>query len=545
MNFSHAKVLFIGDARSDIERMCDLCAGIGVEPTCCVVEHEHEIVAVAEQFRPELVLISPIPTGTDIVELISSLREDQWWLPIIVVDSCFQRTVSKRLELLVDVEYLCARELSVLPALVARALRVALLQSERETLREDLRKMELKLYQAEKMRALSDVNAEIFHDVATLLTGMSVQLTQLKNSQAGANINTPQLANVECACDHALGILRHYLSICRADVVTRATFASGAVFRDAAALCAVTFPKEIDFSCDYTADSCLVAAVPAQLVQIGLNLLTNARDAVMSRSDRSQAPKIRLSCCRVEDCGQDLLCLTVSDNGCGIAPENLSEIFGPFVTSKENKGTGLGLASVRATAERLGGKVEVESELGKGSCFRVYLPIVEPAEADLSTTDLQTRMTEISLPPEDSKEPAVDGAAPEEAVANENRARAHLETILAVEDDEILGQVLQSIFSEVGYRLILAQDAVSALRLFRENEQEIALVISDMMFPGSSGTELRREIQSIKPETPFILCSGYMSAPPEIADAGIFLQKPYRIEELLEKVKECVAASAH
>ena len=210
------------------------------------------------------------------------------------------------------------------------------------------------------------------------------------------------------------------------------------------------------------------------------------------------------------------ICVSVSDTGCGIDEANLKRIFEPFFTTKDpSKGTGLGLATVYGIVAQHQGWVEVQSQVGKGSTFRIYLP------------------PSIEL----------ENVSPISVGQIENCSRG--ETILLVEDEPSVQQVMRKCLEKFGYRVIGVTDGPQAIALWQEHGQQIKLLITDMLLPeGMTGLELTEKLRTFKPELKVIISSGYhyeINESNKVALHGItFLPKPYQGYQLIATVQDCL-----
>jgi CheY-like chemotaxis protein len=200
--------------------------------------------------------------------------------------------------------------------------------------------------------------------------------------------------------------------------------------------------------------------------------------------------------------------LTATDTGIGIAPENLDRIWDPYFSLKpEDQGTGLGLSTVAGIVRSHGGFTHVESRLGQGSCFEIYLPAADASAA---------------MPRVEAVVPASNG---------------HGETILVVDDEQAFQEITAAIFAKYGYRVLTAGDGTEALALFAQQQDAIDLVLTDMMMPCLDGPATIRGLRRIKPGLPVIATSGLIENE-TIAHAlgGAFLLKPFTTEKLLDTV---------
>jgi Response regulator containing CheY-like receiver, AAA-type ATPase, and DNA-binding domains len=203
--------------------------------------------------------------------------------------------------------------------------------------------------------------------------------------------------------------------------------------------------------------------------------------------------------------------ITISDSGLGMDKDTLLRIFEPFFTTKEKgKGTGLGLSMVYGIVKNHGGFIRVYSEPGVGTTFRIYLPA--------SKKDVTEERTEKKL------------------------VRGGSETILVVDDEEPIRNLACDILESAGYRVITAENGEQALEIYKEKKDKIDLVILDMIMPKMSGGETFKKLKELKGDLKAILSSGYSQngKAREIIESGVsgFLQKPYQVNQLLEKVRE-------
>jgi two-component system, cell cycle sensor histidine kinase and response regulator CckA len=255
--------------------------------------------------------------------------------------------------------------------------------------------------------------------------------------------------------------------------------------------------------------------------QVLLNLAVNARDAM----PRGGQLAIRIAVVDIDDAHVQqhpeartgrFVCVSKADTGCGIPPENLPRIFEPFFTTKEiGKGTGLGLATVYGIVKQHQGWIEVESVLGKGSTFRIYIPFLgsTPAAAE---------------PP-----------------AGQITIRGGSETILLVEDEPPVRELVASVLQKYGYKILQAASGPEAVGVWREHKANINLLLTDLVMPGTmNGHELAAKLQGEQTGLKVIFTSGYSA---DIVgknfklDANLnFLQKPYHPNTLAQTVRRCL-----
>jgi CheY-like chemotaxis protein len=258
---------------------------------------------------------------------------------------------------------------------------------------------------------------------------------------------------------------------------------------------------------------------PTQVDQILFNLAVNARDAMPDGGaltiETSNVDLDEVYCALNMECrpGHYVL-LSVADNGVGMDKETLSHVFEPFYTTKElGKGTGLGLATVYGITKQNGGFINIYSEPGKGTAFRIYIP---------------------RLMDEVEKEKVVEETPPE----------FHPATVLLVEDDDMVRRMTAAILIKIGYSVVLAESPMEALAVVEKEATPIDLLITDVVMPKMSGTELASKINKIKPEIKVLFMSGYTEnviVHQGALKEGIhFVQKPFSMNDFAKKVRETI-----
>jgi len=204
------------------------------------------------------------------------------------------------------------------------------------------------------------------------------------------------------------------------------------------------------------------------------------------------------------------VCMEVSDNGSGIAPDVLPRIFEPFYTTKKSPHRGLGLALVYGIASNHGGGVAISSEQGKGTSARIYLPAEKQIVREL-------------------------GGASENLQGTE--------TILVVDDEEMLLSMTETILSDYGYKILTANSGTKALAVLSRDDVQVDLVVTDLVMPGMGGRELVERIRQLAPKVKILCTSGYVM-PTDKKGIPAYLQKPFTSDDLLAKVKRVLSSSA-
>jgi CheY-like chemotaxis protein len=276
---------------------------------------------------------------------------------------------------------------------------------------------------------------------------------------------------------------------------------------------------QLQFKCDM--QSLFIHADAGMMDQVLMNLAVNARDAmpkggqlVIETSVANFDESVRAQSARTSS--GSLVCLSVSDTGCGIPPEILPRIFEPFFTTKEvGKGTGLGLATVFGIVEQHQGWINVQSEVGHGTTFHIYLP----------------QLTKISR------------QKPEQPTSSVMRGGN--ETILLVEDDTPLRASTRKVLSQLGYRILEAVNGVEALEVWKQNRAGIHLVLTDLLMPGGmTGKDLGERLLKENPKLKVIYASGYSTEGAGMGfplEEGVnLLTKPFAAQKLAQTVRNCL-----
>jgi len=279
-----------------------------------------------------------------------------------------------------------------------------------------------------------------------------------------------------------------------------------------------TFPKLLTYSQNFDKDIPFIYADRSQLHQALLNLCVNARDAMPNGGVLTINTRM-ISGISIPNLHQDTpassyVCIEVSDTGEGMTDEIRKRIFEPFFTTKEKgKGTGLGLAVVFGIVQAHKGFIDVESELGKGTTFRMYIP-VSPVAAPIGIEE---------------------GETVEDILGGK-------ETLLIVEDELNLRMSLLGLLSEKGYTVLSADNGLAAAEIYEKRSNDIALIITDFGLPKMTGMELCKRIRQLNPIARIILTTGYLDPEmkTEFLKVGIqyFLLKPYNAKKVLRLVRE-------
>ena len=373
------------------------------------------------------------------------------------------------------------------------------------------------LRQSQKMEAVGQLAGGVAHDFNNLLTAISgysdLGLRRLpENDPLRRN-----LEEIKKASARAGSLTRQLLAFSRKQMLQAKVIDLNAIVSEMDRMLRRLIGEDIDLVTFLEPSSCRIKADPGQIEQVVLNLAVNARDA-MPRGGKLTIETGRVyldevyARAHVAVKSGHYIMLAISDTGTGMDIDTQERVFEPFFTTKEvGKGTGLGLSTVYGIVKQSGGNIWVYSELGKGSTFKVYLPIVN------------------------------ESVETESKGANAESYRGK-ETILLVEDEEMVRNLSREILEMNGYRVLTASDGEQAARLCETIDEEIHLMVTDVVMPQMSGRELSERVSKQRPEMAVLYMSGYTDdaiVRHGVLDDGMpFLQKPFTPDALARKVRE-------
>jgi len=376
--------------------------------------------------------------------------------------------------------------------------------------------LEQQLLHAQKMEAVGNLAAGIAHDFNNVLSIILGLTAILKKDAPPGSSAQDDLEQIEEAGRRAAGLTRQLLMFSRRQVGEKKPMKLNGVVGDLEKMIRRLIGENIQFETRLGARRSLVNADVMQMEQVVMNLVVNARDAMPrggtlvvetldAQLDEREAGEI--------ECDEPLrpgpyVVLKVSDTGIGISPDQIPRIFEPFYTTKpREKGTGLGLATVYGIVKQHGGYLRVISAPGEGTVFEIYLPAIE-AETERVVTRVETN------PP------------------------AGRECVLLVEDEEAVRTVIRKMLENFGYKVMDCSNNMEAMELFRNNEDEIELLLTDVVMPGGSGVELCDTLRLYKPELKVLFVSGYPDESHTERRDSAFIEKPFRDIDLLKKVRK-------
>ena len=407
----------------------------------------------------------------------------------------------------------------------ATALENARLYQEMTSAYDELSRTQAQLVQSQKMEAIGRLAGGIAHDFNNLLTIVSGRAQILNVKLADADPLQRHVELIKKTVERTAGVTRQLLAFSRHQVLKPQTLDLSDLVQHMGTMLRALIGEDVELTTELAPALGAVHVDPSQMEQVVMNLVVNARDAMpkggrltITTSDLMTAVSLTGAAGEVPPGAWTMLAVT--DTGTGMAAETLTHIFEPFFTTKPaGQGTGLGLATVYGIVNQSGGHVLVDSRLGEGTTFRIVLPRVTPAAGDSDEVD--------------------ERPAPRAAGA---------ETILLVEDEDEVRELVSELLTGLGYRVLTAANGAEAVALCERHHGPIDLMVSDVIMPVMSGPEAAAHLHTLRPEMKVLYVSGYTDS--TIAPHGTFelgvslLLKPFDPAELARAVRRRLDSTA-
>ncbi|EDY82710.1 PAS fold family [Verrucomicrobiia bacterium DG1235] len=389
-----------------------------------------------------------------------------------------------------------------------------------------LRRLEQDLFQSQKMEAVGRLAGGIAHDfnniLAVILSFSDLVIDKIEDGDP----NRKFITEIRKAAERAADLTQQLLSFSRRNKNLKPEVLDAIkVTRDMQKILRRLVPENIQYNLRFSDTPIFVNINRTALEQILINFTTNARDAM---PDGGQM-ELSMVSCEVDQAelllpdymdAKPYLVLSFQDTGTGIDAETQKRIFEPFFTTKEQgKGTGLGLATVYGIVKQVNGHIEVASEKGKGTRFRIFLPIVASKEV---------------------KDEEIDEGLPESLASTER------ESILVVEDDETMCDCISGLLGLYNYQVYSTNQAEDALDFFEESHEDIKLLITDLILPKMRGSELAERLIKKNPDMKVIVMTGYseeLLSQFNIPEDAILLKKPFSLKAALTAVQKLLSGS--
>jgi len=406
----------------------------------------------------------------------------------------------------------------------------------------DRRKLESQFAQSQKMEMVGKLAGGIAHDFNNVLSAIMMATDFLLNAHKPTDPSFQDIMQIKQNANRAAALVRQLLAFSRRQTLRPQVLDLGEALSDLTMLLRRLIGEKVTLEVVHGRDLWPVKVDISQFEQVVVNLAVNARDAMPEGGKLT----VRTATIAADESKNfpskgmppgDYVLVEVSDTGVGISPEIIEKIFEPFFSTKDvGKGTGLGLSTVYGIVKQTGGFVYVDSELGKGTTFRIFLPRHVPSAAELETADLP-----------EAESPAISGAlaAADEVVRATATDLTGQGTILLVEDEEGLRTLNARGLVSRGYTVLEAGNGVEAMEVLEKRGGDVDLVVSDVVMPEMDGPTLLKEMRQRNPELKIIFVSGYAEdafqrSLPEHGQFA-FLPKPFTLKQLVAAVKETMA----
>ncbi|MGA6827580.1 response regulator [Nitrospira sp. NS4] len=419
-------------------------------------------------------------------------------------------------------DYILKQRLGRLVPSIHRALRELEDRLERKRVEQALRQSEKQLRQAQKLEAVGRLAGGLAHDFNNLLTVIMGHGQGLLGELHPDDPVRGRIQEIHQAGDRAAALIRQLLTFSRQQPSKPKVLSLNPLITNFETMMRRLIGEDLDLTIALSPQDLQIRADPAQIEQVLMNLVVNARDAMpkggqlVIHTALVELAHTPMYYARALTLGPYVR-LSVADTGRGMAPEVLAHIFEPFFTSRhDGRGTGLGLSMVYGIVTQSGGGIDVSSQVGQGSRFDVYFP------------SMQSRI--VQPPPHEPFHSSI---------------RGH-ETLLLVEDDQSVRELVRDGLRTLGYRVIESRNGLEACLIASQQIGNIQMLITDVVMPGMSGTELAQHLRILKPDLKLLFISGYAD------DIGIgssdpssdYLQKPFTPELIAQRIRQLLDHTA-
>ncbi|PYT27012.1 MAG: hypothetical protein DMG57_19790 [Acidobacteria bacterium] len=515
-------VLIIEDSEDDTDLLLLELKRGGFEPSYRRVETGAGLVDALEYQKWDVVLSDYSMPRFTVGEALTILHQRKLDIPFLVVSATIVDEQAVAAMKAGAHDFVMKDRLARLAPAIRREIKECEVRRERRSLEEQIR-------QSQRLESLGLLAGGVAHDFNNLLTGI------LGNASLALDVLDPpeparsMLENIIHAGERAADLTRQLLAYAgKGRFFIRPVNVSSLV-RDISDLMRTSVPRKVDFELTLEDDLPPVEADSTQVQQLVMNLVLNAGEAIGEQSGtveiNTRLEEIQTNGGRKPDVPAEMkpgryVCIEVRDSGCGMDDATRSQIFDPFFSTKFT-GRGLGLAAALGIVKSHNGHITVESATGRGSKFRVYLPVTQSGA--ITHQDLD------------------HGTSP--------RNLTGTGTILIIDDEEVVRTTARSALERYGYKVHETKNGADGVELFGKLQNEISLVLLDLTMPGMSGEETYEHLKKIRADVPVVVSSGYdeMEASRRFAGKGVsgFLKKPYTAELLAERIRDCFGKAEH
>ena len=512
------RILLLEDTASDAELIERELRTAGISYISQRAGTKEAFEKAVTEFDPDIILSDYNLPQFSGLEALRFLKEESLRVPFILVTGSLTEEIAVLCMKEGADDYILKTALKRLPSAVLGALKKSQTEKEKAEALEALRESQEQLRQVQKLEGIGQLAGGIAHDFNNLLTVIigfcSLAMRDLKPDDPVFG----NLEEIKKAGDRATSLTRQLLAFSRRQVLQPKILNLGSVVADMEKMLRRVIGENIDLRAALEPTLGKVNADPGQIEQIIVNLAVNARDSMPNGGKLTiETDNVYLDEEYVKhhvgaQAGAHVM-LAVSDTGHGMDQQTMARIFEPFFTTKEvGKGTGLGLSTVYGIVKQSGGNIWVYSEIGRGTTFKIYLPRV------------------------------ADGAEEYQRPTDEFKTAEGTETILLVEDEEMLRKLARQTLAGYGYRILEAEDGDEATVLSAQHEGAIQLLLTDVIMPGMNGRELANRLLETRPTLRVLFMSGYTDDAivhqHALESSANFIQKPFSPDSLAQKVRK-------
>jgi signal transduction histidine kinase len=514
-------VLFVEDSPDDVELIRHELSRHGFQVQPRIAETRTDFLGAIKDGTWDVVLSDHSMGGFSSIDALHLLRNLDADVPFIIVSGTIGEDSAVEAMRAGANDYVLKQNLRRLGPAIERELREAANRRMQRSTQAALLASEHRLRHAQRMEAVGRLAGGIAHDFnnqLTVILGFSEFLIESLPDDQSARHDAGEIRK---AAERATRLTRQLLAFSRQQVPERRVIDLIEAVGHMQPMIARLIGEDVQFNFSHGDRAQLVLMDPGHFEQIVMNLAINARDAMpgggrltlfieRTRVDVLQAAELEIA-------PADYVLMTVSDTGKGMDEATIDHIFEPFFTTKDiGSGTGLGLSTVFGIVHQIGGAIAVDSTVGGGTTFRVYLPVSKARAADT------------------------------EPKKQETAAVTRISTILLAEDEEGVRAFLETALKRAGHHVITTRSGTEAALVGAARPETIDLLITDVVMPGLSGPDVADKLRLHHPRMRTLFLSGYSShaALPDrvTSDPGAFLQKPFTVEVLLSKVRERLSA---
>jgi signal transduction histidine kinase len=512
------KVFFLEDNPDDVElELHELQKG-GFEVSFEVAKNRKEFLEKLPDIDADIILADYVLPDITGIEAINICQEKKIDVPIIFITGMGNEQIAVDSLREGAIDYILKKNIVGLSARVSRAIEIWAERKAKERADAERQRFQKLLFQAQKMESVGRLASGVAHDFNNILTGILGFSELIFQDTPKDSPFYEKLQTIITLCNRGAALVKQLLIFGRKIPAELKKININSFIEETMSLLKHAVKEGIEIKLNFHDGIPEISADAGQLTQVLINLTLNATDA-MDGNGVLEFKTEKYSIARNTDKSDEYVCLSVSDTGRGIPNYDIPKIFDPFFTTKEvGKGTGLGLTIVYSIISAHGGWIKVDSELGKGTTFKLYLPAIQQVPDNVSAYT-------------DEKEDA----------GKKIMMSSGNETILFVEDEEELRTRCTATLSSLNYTVLSARNSKEALDIYLTSPKRIDLVILDIIMPERSGMELYNELKFIYPAVKLIFVTDYgLSEQVEYIsrEANAVIKKPYNIQEMALMIRK-------